>query len=60
MIKYLQSSYMREIEDNKCLKAWVNKLAEFILNEHYCITYVDKEQWRQKKEEIVRKICLGE
>lgn len=51
---------MREIEDNKCLKAWVNKLAEFILNEHYCITYVDKEQWRQKKEEIVRKICLGE
>lgn len=60
MIEHLNRLYLKEVEDNKCLKSWVDKLAEFILNEHYKMTYVDEEQWTEKKEEIVRKICLGE
>lgn len=60
MIEHLNRLYLKEVEDNKCLKVWIDKLAEFILNEHYCMTYVDEKQWQTKKEEIVRKICLGE
>jgi len=60
MIEHLNRLYLKEVEDNKCLKSWVDKLAEFILNEHYCITFENEEQWKIKKEEIVRKICLGE
>lgn len=60
MIEHLNRLYLKEVEDNKCLKSWVDKLAEFILNEHYCIIFENEEQWQIKKEEIVRKICLGE
>lgn len=60
MIEHLNRLYLKEVEDNKCLKSWVDKLAEFILNEYYCITFENEEQWKIKKEEIVRKICLGE
>ena len=60
MIEHLNRLYLKEVEDNKCLKSWVDKLAEFILNEQYCITFENEEQWKIKKEEIVRKICLGE
>ena len=60
MIEHLNRLYLKEVEDNKCLKSWVDKLAEFILNEHYCIAFENEEQWRIKKEEIVIKICLGE
>lgn len=60
MIEHLNRLYMEKVEENKDLALCVNKLAEFILNEYYHITYVSKEQWELKKEEIVRKICLGE
>lgn len=60
MIEHLNRLYLKEVEDNKCLKVWIDKLAEFILSEHYCITFENEEQWKIKKEEIVRKICLGE
>lgn len=60
MIEHLNSLYMKEVEDNKCLKEWIDKLAEFILNEHCKMTYVDEKQWIEKKKEIVKKICLGE
>lgn len=60
MIEHLNRLYLKEVEDNKCLKLWVDKLAEFILSEHYYITFENEEQWKIKKEEIVRKICLGE
>lgn len=60
MINYINNLYKQEVEDNKQLKEWIDKLAEFILNEHYMMTRVDDEQWSKRKEEIVRKICLGE
>ena len=60
MIEHLNRLYLKEVEDNKCLKLWIDKLAEFILSEHYYITLENEEQWKIKKEEIVRKICLGE
>lgn len=60
MIEHLNRLYMEKVEENKNLALCVNKLAEFILNEYYHATYVNKEQWELKKEEIVRKICLGE
>ena len=47
-------------KENKRLKEWIDKMAEFILNEHYMMTYVDESQWREKKKEIIRKICIGE
>lgn len=47
-------------KENKRLKEWIDKMAEFILNEHYMMTYVDERQWREKKKEIIRKICIGE
>lgn len=60
MIEHLNRLYLKEVEDNKCLKSWIDKMAEFILNEHYMMTYVDERQWREKKKEIIRKICIGE
>lgn len=47
-------------KENKRLKEWIDKMAEFILNEHYMMTYVDERQWREKKKEIIREICIGE
>jgi hypothetical protein len=58
MINYINGLYKQEVEDNKELKEWIDKLAEFILVEHYRITYVDKEQFNNKKREIVERICL--
>lgn len=58
MINYINELYKQEVEDNKELKEWIDKLAEFILVEHYRITYVDKEQFNNKKREIVEEICL--
>ncbi|MFR3182470.1 MAG: hypothetical protein ACLTPN_02495 [Clostridia bacterium] len=58
MISYINELYKKEVEDNKELKEWIDKLAEFILVEHYRTTYVDKEQFNRKKREIVEEICL--
>lgn len=60
MIEQINRLYEKEVEDNKVLKSWIDKLADFILINYYQMTYVDKEQWNARKEEIVRKICLGE
>lgn len=60
MIEQLNKLYEKEVEDNKVLKSWVDKLADFILINYYQMTYVDTEQWNTRKEEVVRKICLGE
>lgn len=60
MIGMLKGIYDRENEENKKLKEWIDKMAEFILNEHYMMTYVDEKQWKKKKEEIIREICIGE
>lgn len=58
MIEQLKKIYDKEKEENKELKIWIDKLAEFILNEHYMITYVDERQWKNKKKEIIREICI--
>lgn len=58
MIEQLKKIYDKEKEENKELKIWIDKLAEFILNEHYMMTYVDERQWKNKKKEIIRKICI--
>ena len=60
MIEQLNKLYEKEVEDNKVLKSWIDKLADFILINYYQMTYVDTDQWNVKKEEVVRKICLGE
>lgn len=60
MIRKLKEIYNRENEENKRLKEWIDKLAEFILNEHYMMTYIDERQLIEKKKEIIRKICIGE
>lgn len=58
MIEQLKKIYDKEKEENKELKIWIDKLAEFILNEHYMMTYVDERQWKNKKKEIIREICI--
>lgn len=60
MIEQLKKIYDKEKEENKELKVWIDKLAEFILNEHYMMTYVDERQWKNKKKEIIREICIGD
>lgn len=60
MIEQLKKIYDKEKEENKELKIWIDKLAEFILNEHYMMTYVDERQWNNKKKEIIREICIGD
>lgn len=60
MIEQLNKLYEKEVEDNKVLKSWIDKLADFILINYYQMTYVDTDQWNTRKEEVVRKICLGE
>lgn len=60
MIEQLNKLYEKEVEDNKVLKSWVDKLAEFIMIHYYLEKFEDEEQWSAKKEEIVRRICLGE
>lgn len=57
MINELNEMYMRELEDNEQLKKWVDKLADFILNNYYQMTYIDENQWNIRKEEVVREIC---
>lgn len=44
MISYINELYKKEVEDNKELRDWVDKLADFILSNHYQITYVDEQQ----------------
>lgn len=58
MISYINKLYKKEVEDNKELRDWVDKLADFILSNHYQITYVDEQQWNKKKREIVEEICI--
>lgn len=60
MIEQLNKLYEKEVEDNKVLKSWVDKLAEFIIIHYYLEKFENEEQWNAKKEEIVRRICLGE
>lgn len=58
MISYINELYKKEVEDNKELRDWVDKLADFILSNHYQIIYVDEQQWNKKKREIVEEICI--
>ena len=58
MISYINELYKKEVEDNKELRDWVDKLADFILSNHYQITYVDEQQWNKKKREIVEEIRI--
>lgn len=58
MISYINELYKKEVEDNKELRDWVDKLADFILSNHYQITYIDERQWNKKKREIVEEICI--
>lgn len=47
-------------EENEILKDWVDKLAGFLFDNYYQITYIDEEQFKTKKREIVEEICKGE
>lgn len=46
------------IEENKKLKEWINKLAEFLFNNYYRMTYVDELQYERRKKDIIRSICI--
>lgn len=60
MIEQINKLYENEVKDNELLKSWVDKLADFILTNHYQMTYVDEKQWNKRKMEIVREIVKGE
>ena len=61
MINDINKLYKQEVDDNKDLKLWIDELADFILSEHYKMTYVDNEQWAKRKMEIIKDICkIGE
>lgn len=60
MANNIEELYMLEVEKSNMLREWVDKMADFILSEHFYVTYVDEKQWKQTKERIVRKICIGE
>lgn len=47
-------------EENEILKDWVDKLAGFLFDNYYQMTYVDEKQFKMKKREIVEEICKGE
>lgn len=51
---------MLEVEKSNILREWVDKMASFILSEHFYEPYINKERWKKEKEKIVRKICIGE
>ena len=43
MIEQLNKLYEKEVEDNKVLKSWIDKLADFLLINCYQMTYVDTD-----------------
>ena len=47
------------MKENKILKEWVDKMAEFLFNEYYQMTYVSEEQFNERKKDIVKWICEG-
>lgn len=56
MINYINNLYEESVKDNKELKEWIDKLADFILTNYYKMTYVDNNQWKERKLEVVRSI----
>ena len=59
MANNIEELYMLEVEKSNILRDWVDKMADFILSEHFYEPYINKEQWKKERERIVRKICLG-
>lgn len=59
-INRINIAEFENMKENKILKEWVDKMAEFLFNEYYQMTYVNEEQFRMKKREIVEEICKGE
>ena len=47
------------MKENKILKEWVDKMAEFLFNEYYQMTYVSEKQFNARKKDIVKWICEG-
>lgn len=60
MINYINNLYEESVKDNKELKEWIDKLADFILTNYYKMTYVDNNQWKERKLEVVRSIVNKE
>lgn len=60
MINYINNLYEEAVEDNKQLKEWIDQLADFILTNYYKMTYIDGEQWKERKMEVVKSIINKE
>lgn len=58
MINYINNLYQQEVEDNKQLKIWVDKLVEYILKNYYNKELLEKEKWIEMKKDLVKKVCL--
>jgi hypothetical protein len=58
MINYINNLYQQEVEDNKQLKEWVDKLVEYILSNYYDKKFTDKEKWVEMKRDLVKKVCI--
>lgn len=58
VINHINELYEKEVEDNKLLSEWVDKLASFILESCLGIAYIDDEQWNERKRAIVEDICI--
>lgn len=58
MINYINNLYQQEVEDNKQLKIWVDKLVEYILKNYYNKELMEKEKWIEMKKDLVKKVCL--
>lgn len=60
MIEKINDLYNKEVEDNKVLKKWIDKLSNFILINYYKEKYVNEEQWNFMKKKIVKEIIEGD
>lgn len=58
-INRINMAEFENMKENKILKEWVDKMAEFLFNEYYQMTYVSKKQFNARKKDIVKWICEG-
>lgn len=58
-INRINIAEFENMKENKILKEWVDKMAEFLFNEYYQMTYVSEEQFNERKKDIVKWICEG-
>lgn len=56
-IKRVNMIEFENMKENKILKEWIDKMAEFLFYEYYQMTYVNEKQFKERKADIVKWIC---